>query len=178
MSKEEIREALKDKGDFVQIDDLTKFLETKPALPIKRFVYQKLAEIYEKTGMLGDAGIYSEQLAETCVTFQDKINYFMKATELFVRAGNFEKADSSMKKSLHNANAAERENLYYTMKDFYKKQAQAYEKDHKRAHAVKFYEKLLTMNLSDKEKEVITQKLLDLYEKLGKFRDYHMLKKG
>ncbi len=178
MSKEEIREILKDQGDFVQIDNLTKFLDTRPAIDIKRFIFKRLTELYENAGMFSDAGINAENSAEASVTYVDKIKLFMKATELFVKASNFERADYSMKKALHNANESEKGPLYSQIKEFYKKQAQAYEKDHKRAHAVKFYEKLLTMTLFDEEKQEIKNRLLDLYQKLGQFSDYHMLKKG
>lgn len=178
MSKEEIRQALKDQGDFVQIDYLMKFLNTKPPIHIKKFVYETLTQIYEKTNMFGEAALTSEKAAESSVIYTDKIKFFVKATELFIKAGRFEMADYSMKKALHNANASEKGGIYAQIKEFYKKQAGAYELDHKRAHAVKFYEKLITLNLFDEEKEEIKQKLLDLYDKLGRFNDAAMLKKS
>jgi len=178
MSREQIREYLKDKGNFVQIDHLNRFLETKPPIPIKRFVYEALTSLYEKANLLSDAGLNAENSAEACVTFTDKISFFVRATELFIKAGKFDRADYSMKKALHHANASEKGDVYRQIKEFYKKQAGAYEQEHKKAHAVKFYEKLLTMNLFEEERNEIKLKLADLYDKLGRFNDAAMLKKS
>lgn len=48
ISKSEIEEELQRKGDFVQIDYLTRFLESRISRDVKRFIYLKLAELYEK----------------------------------------------------------------------------------------------------------------------------------
>jgi len=81
-----------------------------------------------------------------------------------------------MKKAMNQANTIEKQGIYFTIKDFYKKQAEVYEKEMKRAHAVRIYEKLLEMKLNDSEREEIKEKLLYLYEKLGKFEEAKRLK--
>ena len=63
-------------------------------------------------------------------------------------------------------------------KEFYKKQAEAYEKDNRRSHALKIYEKLLLMGPSDQEREEIKAKLTKLYEQTGRLKDYFRLKGG
>ena len=55
MTKVEIEQVLQGKGDFVQIDWLSGLLKQKPPLDKKKFVYEKLADIYEKKGMLTSA---------------------------------------------------------------------------------------------------------------------------
>jgi len=45
----------------------------------------------------------------------------------------------------------------------------------RRAHAVRIYEKLLEMNITDLERQEIDKKLLELYEKLGKFDEMKRL---
>jgi len=47
----------------------------------------------------------------------------------------------------------------------------------KRSHAVKFYEKLLDMRLSDQERREIREKLSDLYQKLGKLHEFQALQR-
>ena len=53
--------------------------------------------------------------------------------------------------------------------------AQELERKGKKASAVKFYEKLIKMNLEDVEKLEIKHKLLDTYNALGKFREARLL---
>lgn len=175
MSKSEIEEELEGKGDFVQIDYLTKFMLEKMGFDLKRFVCFKLAEIYERKGMLNDAAKMFENIALLSIAFSEKIKYYVKMVELYIRAGFFDKADSAMRKALNQANEQQKYDIYFSIKDFYKQQAEVYEKELKRNHAAKVYEKLLEMNISDFEKEEIRKKLLNLYDKLGKFKEYSIL---
>jgi hypothetical protein len=83
-----------------------------------------------------------------------------------------------MKKAMSQANSIEKNEIYFTIKDFYKKEAESYERDLKRVHAARFYEKLLEMRISDSERKEIQEKLMDIYDKLGKTKEYLILKKG
>jgi len=176
MTKSEIEKELADKGDFVKIEYLTRFLKESLGLEIKKFVFLKLAEIYEKTGMLTEAAKNYENAETTAIPFSEKIKYLMKAAELYVKAGYFDRTDEAMNKAIVQANSMERDDIYYTIKEFYKKQAQAYENTQKRAHAVKIYEKLLNIKINERERKEIKEKLIDLYMKLGKTKEYHFLK--
>ena len=49
-------------------------------------------------------------------------------------------------------------------------------KEKRRDNEEKVYEKLASMNLSETEKEEVRNKLLHLYEELGKIKEYMMLK--
>lgn len=176
MSKSEIEETLEGKGDYVQIDYLTKFMKEEMSFDLKRFVYAKLAEIYERKGMLNDTAKMFENIALISIAFSEKIKYYVKVAELYIRGGFFDKADIAMKKALNQGNEQQRYEIYFTIRNFYKKQAEIYEGELKRNHAAKIYEKLLEMNLNDFEKEEIRKKLMGLYEKLGKFKEYSILK--
>ena len=79
---------------------------------------------------------------------------------------------------MSQANAIEKQEIYFIIKDFYKKQAEIYEKEMKRNNAARIYERLLQMNITDLEKQEIKKKLLELYEKLGKLKEYFILKKS
>jgi tetratricopeptide (TPR) repeat protein len=160
MSRLEIEEKLKDKGDFIQIDYLTRLLKQNPPLQIKRFVYNKLAEIYYRKNMFADSGRMFENLAESSITFSD----------------NFENSDSVMKKAFSNANFQEKKDIYYSIKNFYFKTAEKYEKKNKINSATIIYEKLINMELTLKEKREIKEKLMNFYSRLGRFRDYGLLK--
>ena len=168
MTKNEIEEILAKKGDYVKIDLLTRFLNESPPINTKKLVLLKLAEIYENIGMLKEAAKTYDDAGMISIAFTEKIKHFIKETELYIKAGNFDRADEAMKKAISEANAVERQEIYFTVKDFYKKQAGAHERSLKRFGAVRIYEKLLEMNLTERERKDIKEKLLPLYEKLGK----------
>ena len=65
--------------------------------------------------------------------------------------------------------------IYEDIKKFYRKQAEEYEKEAKRNHAVKVYEKILSMKITDSERNEVKGKLLSLYDQLGKFRESSVL---
>ncbi len=180
MTKSEIEKELATKGKYVQIDYLTRFLKnTSLSTDIKKFVFLKLADLYEKTDMLIESAKYYNGAAVISLTFSDKTNYFIKEAEMYIKAGagDFIKADDAMKKAMREAPLMKRQEIYKTIKEFYKNQAGIYEKNLKRAQAVRVYEKLLEMKISDDEKKDFRNKLLKLYEKLGKIREYSALKK-
>ncbi len=178
MTKKEIEDYLSGKGDFVKIDHLTRFLENK-SVPIdkKKFVYGKLSEIYEGKKMFSEAAKMCNNMALCSIAFSEKSKYHTKEAQLYVMAGNFKAVDSAMKKATADVNATERENIHFVVKEFCKRQAEAFEKSLRRAQTVRIYESLLQMDISEVEKEEIKLKLMGLYEKLGRVKDYFKLKK-
>ena len=178
MSKKEIEEEISKKGDFVQLDYLNRFVESRPPLEIKKFCYIKISEIYGRKSMFIDAGSFLEKAAESSISFSEKIVHFTKAGELFIKAGNFEKADYAFKKALHNANGAEKTKLNVEIKNLYKKYAEDAYVRNKRAIAIKFYDKLSSMESSEEEKEDIRKRLLELNEKIGNFKEAARFRKS
>ena len=178
LSKSDIEKEIEGKGDFVQIDYLTKILEEKLPFDVRKFICFKLAEIYERKSMLNDAAKMFNNIALISIAFSEKIKHYVKESELYIKAGIFEKADEAMKKAMNQANAIEKQDIYFIIKDFYKRQAEVYEKEMKRNNAARIYERLLEMNITDLKKQEIEKKLLGLYEKLGKFKEYFILKKS
>lgn len=178
MSKQDIENELKNSGDFVQIDHLTRFMKEDLPTDTKRFVCMKLCEIYEKKNMYSEAAKMADSAAIYTIPFSDKIKSYVKEVELYIKAGFFDRADEAMKKAIGQANNKERVEIYSAIKEFYKKQAEVYEKELRRANAVRVYEKLLEMNITDIERKEIKEKLLDLYDKLGKVKEFLTLKKS
>src|SRR6266498_806145 len=98
MTKSEIEQALQGKGDYVQIDHLGRFLKENIALDTKKFVFLKLAILYEKSKMLNDAAKMYDNAAELSIAFAEKIKHYAKEAELYARAGTFDKVEQAMKK--------------------------------------------------------------------------------
>ncbi len=171
MTKVEIERELAGKGDYVLIDNMTRFLKQNPPTDIKKFVYSKLGKIYEKRNMFADAADVYGRLAEIS-NGADKNENLIKETECYIKAGFFDRADLAIKRIISEVRASERAKIMISIKEFYKNQAQTYEKEKRRNRAVKTYEKILTLNISDAEKDEINRKLLGLYKELGMMREY------
>lgn len=167
MTKVEIEKELSGKGDYVLIDNITRFAKENLPTDTRKFIYVKLCEIYERRNMFADAGDLYGKLAEMSQIFSEKANFFTKETENYIKAGFFDKADIAIKKIIANIKASERPKIMNEIKEFFKNQAATYEKERRRSHAVRAYEKLLTLNISDAEKDEINRKLLGLYKELG-----------
>ena len=179
MNKKEIEDFLNGKGDFVQIDHLTRFLtRDKPPLEKRKFVFEKLAEIYEKKRMFQEAAKMWNNISLSSLTFKEKMQSYVKEAELFIKAGKFDEADEAVKKALGDAHGPERDSVTKTIKAFYKEQALVYEKENRRSNAAKIYEKLLEMSITPQERQEIKEKLLPLYERLGRVTEYFTLKKS
>jgi tetratricopeptide (TPR) repeat protein len=177
MSKSDIERELYGKGDFVQIDNITRFLKEHLALDTKKFLYLKLIEIYDRRNMFAEAGRLYENLSELALTFDEKIKNFVKATEEYIKAGFFDRADLAMKKAFSEASPNEKPKIYLTIKEFYKTQAELYEKEKRRTNVIRIYEKLLGMNIAETEKEEIKRKLLVLYENVGMIKEFMEMKR-
>lgn len=177
MQKHEIEEILQKKGDFVQIDYLSELLEQNPPLEIKQFAYEKLAELFGKKGLYSEAGKMYENRALSSVKFKEIITDYMKASKVYLKGGEFDRAEKAMKKAMAEASESEKKQIYEEFKNYLKEQGEQYEKIKKRKNAATVYEKLMEINLSDEERKEIKEKLLKIYENLGRVQDYFSLEK-
>jgi tetratricopeptide (TPR) repeat protein len=176
MHKKEILETLENKGDFVQIDYLTRYLKKMPPLEMRKFAFLKLAEIYLKKEMYINAAKMFRNIAINSLTFKDKQKYFLKETKSYILAEKFEDADKALKRTLAEGNSKEKKEIYENIIDFYKKVGEKFENKLKKEKASKIYEKLFEMKLPNEEKEMIKKKLLKFYEKLGKRKEADFLR--
>jgi len=179
MTKSEIEQDLQGKGNFVQIDHLNRFLKNHQlSIDTKKFIFIKLAFLYDASKLFGEAAKAYDNAASVSLTFAEKIRHYTSAAEFYARLGAFDRVDEAVRKALAEANSKEREDLQATIKMMYKAHAHSLEAEMKRSHAVKFYEKLLDMRLSDSERKDIKDKLSDLYQKLGRLQEFQALKRG
>jgi len=176
VTKRELEERLKDVGDYVKMDLLSSALKKNVDFETRKFIFIKLAEVYEQRKMFSGAAKMMRSVAEINSTYEGKMEDFMKSNLLFMRAGNFSEGDVVFTKALGCATDLQKTSLKTERKEAYKKQAQEYVSRDRRSHAVTAYEKLLTFDLSPDEKRTIQTTLLILYEKLGKVQDYYSLK--
>ena len=176
-NRREIEERLGKMGDYVKIDYLISCLKRDLDFDSKRFCLIKLSGLYESRKMFLEAGKMMQNAAPISVTFNGKIDDFLKAAGLFVRAGNFDFADASFEKAMSVGNENQREEIKEKRVKLYKEQADFYLKNDKRSNALAAYEKILLLNLKGDERKEIQKSLLGLYDKLGKIREFYSLKR-
>src|SRR3989344_1589944 len=177
MTKSEIEKEIADKGIYVQIDHLTRFLKEPLTMDMKKFVYLKLGETYEKINMFKEAAKMYDNMAGLSITFVEKIKHHMKSVETYVKGGDVAGSEEAMKKAMSDANSVQREEIYQQTLRLYKTQADIFEKNMKRTNAMQIYEKLLEMRLSETEKSEVKVKLKSLYENLGRRKELHSLER-
>jgi tetratricopeptide (TPR) repeat protein len=175
-TKKEIENSISDKGDFIQIDYLLRVLKKDLPYDIRKFIYNKLVRIYNDKRMFSESAKIYEKLAESSVTFRDKIDYFIKEAEALIRAGNYDLAEKCISKACGNANELEKREIYNYFQRYYVNLAKEYEVRDRRSNAIEVYERALQLNLREFEKEEINKRLKVLYEKTGRFREYFNLK--
>jgi len=142
---------------------------------IKRFIWNKLAGLYEERKMYEKAGRAMANKAGVEVTKNDKIEGYLKAGEYFAKAGHVEEADDMFVRAGRDGEDSDKAKVRLARKNIFLVNAQELEKQGRRVSAVKFYEKLIKMNLPDEEKKLIKDKLIDIYKATGRFKDAQLL---
>jgi len=177
MTKVEIERELKNQGDYVQIDNITRFLKQNPALDVKKFLFAILIEIYDRRKMFAEAADTCGKLIEIIMNPDEKSVCLKKEVEFYIKAGFFDKADAVFRRALSEIKPNERPKLSLEIREFYKRQADSYEKEKRRSLAVKTYEKILTLDIPEFEKKEVNEKLIKLYKELGMVGEYMRLAK-
>lgn len=178
LGRKEIEMKLVGIGDYVKLDYLQQCLKKQLDFDTRRFVLTTLTGIYESRKMFYEAGKMIRAAADINTTFNGKMNDFLKSALLFIKSGNYVEADISMAKATGSANDAQKVGIKIKIKEAYKEQAKEFMKRDKRKHAMETYEKILLFDLNPLEKKEAQKSLLELYEKLGKVKEFYTLQKA
>lgn len=176
MRKNEIEDFLEGKGDYMQIDYLNRYLKEAPSLDMKKFAYLKLAQIYMNKGLFSDAANMFKNAAVNSVIFREKQENYVKEAKCYIKAGLFDNVSVALKNAFSEANESEKNKIFQELVDYYKKEGERLESINKSSQAVALFERLIRMKISSTDKFWVKEKLLGLYQKLGKTKEYNMLK--
>jgi tetratricopeptide (TPR) repeat protein len=174
---EEIEEKLEEfNTDLNKIGYLESALKaTSFSFEIKRFLWNALAELYGDRKMFERAARAMANKASMEVTFRDKIDSYLVAAELFAKLGKVDDADDMFVRATRDGNVEQKMRVRLARKNIYTVSARNLEAKGKKATAVKFYEKLIKMNLEEIEKSLIKERLVSTYKALGMFREAKLL---
>lgn len=178
VTRQEIEDKLAKSGDYVKIDFLSSCLKKQIDFDTKKFIFITLSKLYESKKMYLESAKMIRASADINTTFKGKMDDFVKSAELYIKAGVFDEADISFNKAIALANTQEKVGIKNLKKEHYKTQAKLYLQQDRRANAMKLYEKLLELDLDVFERKEAQKVLLDLYQKLGKIREYYALEKS
>jgi len=142
---------------------------------MKRFILGKLAEFYEERLMYDKAGRALANKAGIDISYRDKIETYLKAAELFAKSGRLDESEDMFVNAERNSTSEQKQRIKLARKNILLVNAHYLEKQGKRASALKFYEKLIKMDLDLIEKKEVKDKLLKTYKQLGKFREAALL---
>ena len=170
----EVEQKLGMMSDFLRMEYLENCLRQHRDFDIKKFCNLKLAELYAARNMYLEAAKNASAAAELAATFKEKSSAYIKETELWIKAGQYERADEAMRKALASGNTQEKFEMKRAVKELYKKQAIAFERSGRNSNALKIYQRVLEIS-DESEKTDVKKKLLELYKKLGKIREYSVL---
>src|SRR4030043_219910 len=87
MTKIEIEKELAGKGDYVLIDNITRFAKENIPTDIRKFIYTKLAEIYEKEKRRNRAAKTYEKLLTLNISDAEKSEINKKLLALYKELG-------------------------------------------------------------------------------------------
>lgn len=175
-TRNEIQEAIRNKDDFVKLDYLRRYLQKADNLETKKFIFLNLAAINESRGMFAEAIKNINSAGDISITFRDKIELYMKATELYIKLGDFELADKEFQRAFSCGNSQEQIEMRTRYRDFYRVQAKIMEEKQKIRKAIALYKKLFSIRQDEKTKIEVKKKLLELYERMGMGEEYRRLK--
>jgi len=173
--REEIEAKINTMSDFLKMEYLESCLKTIPDINVSRYCYKKLAELYEKKIMYPEAAKYMAKFGSLCVGSKEKISACVKEAELLIKAGSYDNSDYLYKKAMSLADEPGKFEIKRNMVNFYKQEAANFEKSNKMAGALKIYEKLVNF-IVDAEKNDVRKRMLEIYKKLGKVKEYIKLK--
>ena len=142
---------------------------------IKRFIWGELARLYEDRKMFERAARALGTLAAMEPMFRERMDSYVMAAEMFCRVGKIEDADQMFVMAARDVAEEGKVKVRLARKNVYLSAAGELERKGKRASAVKFYERLVKMNLDALEKETVLEKLRVSYKALGMFREARLL---
>lgn len=173
VTEEDIHARLKTLSPMLQQEYLENLLKRMSLnSDLKLFISRQLLELYVRRGLWSNAAKVMENAAASQHNFNLKRDTYKQAGILYVRAVDFLMADDCFRKAVENASEKEKPFLRKEVENVYLTEAQNFENNAKRTKAVEIYERILRTSPEDAVKRKINEKLVVLYEKLGRIRDH------
>jgi len=176
VTRQEIEDSIKGKDSLIKIDYLKRYLRQADSMDIKRFILLNLAAANESRGLLNDAVKNVASAGDISITYREKRELYMKEVSLWIKVGDFIMAEKAFHKAISYGSELERVEMQSLYEDTFMAMGKNYEDSGKFRKALEIYERLSQMTKTANRKLETREKLLHLYGKLGRIREYNRMK--
>lgn len=149
--------------------------ETGFSFEIKRFLFGELALLYAERKMYEKAGKAMANKASMEISAKDKIDSYIMAADYYSKIGKVDICEDMFVRAIRDSTNDQKAKIKLARKNIYSLCVKELESTGKNASAVKFYEKMIKMDLDPFEKTLIKEKLIKTYKALGMFREARLL---
>ena len=172
-SEDDIRMRLKTLSPMLQqeyLENLLRRLNLDPNLRL--MCSREVTELYVRRGLWANAAKIMESAASYIQNPNIKKDIYRQSAVLYLRAMDLLMAEDCFRKCLENAMEKEKPFLKREIENVHFTEAATMENNGKRAKAVEVYERMLRLNPDPALQRKINEKLVVLYEQLGRIRDH------
>lgn len=173
----EVLEKLKTLVPLLQQEYLENLLQRYEMDPNLRILAsRKLAELHAARGMWASAARIMTNAAASAERFSTAQELYMSAASLSIKAGDYLLADDNIKGAVEVAAPSEKARVQGAAADMYMSAAAELDQNGKMTKAVQIYERILKTTRDQNVSRRIRERLVVLYEKLGKIQESMRMK--
>lgn len=163
-------------SDELKAEFIENCLKKKLDHSVKKNIHIKVADIYDKKRWYTNAAAHIAAAISCTDVYREKMNLYIRLGQLNIKDNKHIFARDAFKSAMDFANSEERRKIGNDIKNLYLNEASSLDANGKWRQAALIYEYSLDL-LTDAEKKAIKQKLVILYEKLGRIKDSMRMKK-
>lgn len=145
---------------------------------LKIYSSRKLADLYARQGMYASAARVITQAAMISSTFAVKKDLSMEAGMMAIKSGDYLLADDSFRRAAEEAPQHEKAKIQKEAQDLFLFEAEQLEQRGRVARAIQLYERLIRSDMHESIIRKIKEKLVILYENVGKIDDSMNMKRS
>ncbi len=169
-NKLEIEQRAGKMSDFLKMEYLEECTKKFHDIEILRYCYSELSKLYEKRNMFSEAIKNMTKFKEFCILQKEKVECFNKEIQLYIKNGNYERAEMVFREAIHELKDVDKLELKRKIIEDYKQEMTRFENTNMMSGALKIYEKLVH-HVVDRERNDIKKKMIIAYKKLGRIRE-------
>lgn len=179
LTEDDIMQKVRSLSSILQQEYLENLLQRLNLDPnLKIFSSRKLADLYARRGMYASSARVITHAASIAPTFAVKKDLSMEAGMMAIKAGNYLLADDSFKHATEEAPQHEKAKIQKEAQDLFLFEAEQLEQRGRVARAIQLYERLIRSDMDQGLIRKIKEKLVILYEKVGKIEDSMNMKRS
>jgi len=163
-------------SDELKAEFIENCLKKKLDSSVKKNIHIKVADIYDRKRWYTNAASHISAAISCTDIYREKMNLYIKLGLLNIKDNKHIMARDAFKAAMDYAGSEDRKKIGTDIKNLYLNEASSLDANGKWAKAASIYEYSLDL-LTDAEKKAIKQKLVVLYEKLGRIKDSMRMKK-